>query len=241
MNFASNTRFSVTTPDNEIYSNERSAIFLDEVLQVFVDFVPLSEKRICHVDINPLHETPKYLDNQITILLNTAGSDFWAQNVYQFTHELCHFAIKTGIKDERFKWFEEVICDISSHFFLEKMTEEWSKSIDPRKRVYSKEFSKYSKEALLIFNKFKLSDLAVQNSSIYNDLCRDRYNRENNRNITRKLLPIFIQHPSIWQEIPKLSTISNFDSLKSFFDNWITLSTTENVSAITKIKHQFGL
>lgn len=39
--------------------------------------------------------------------------------------EFCNNKGYTGIKSNRYKWFEEVICDVASHFFLEEMGGKW--------------------------------------------------------------------------------------------------------------------
>lgn len=237
--FESNHNFTIRTI-GEQHNDESSMEILNELLKVFEQYVPISPTRKCEVIDNPQHASPLYSNDQISILLQTEGSRYWAQNIYQFAHELCHFTVESGIKDSRYKWFEEVICDVSSHFFLQKLAQEWKESQNVNHRNYANNFLSYSDNALNKNEKFNITELSNPKSKVLEGLSKDQYDRKKNTWVTKKLLPIFIKSPSIWKDISKLAEINKFNNLKEFLIEWRSLCIDENKGVVNKIIHQFG-
>jgi uncharacterized membrane protein YjjP (DUF1212 family) len=52
---------------------------------------------------------------------------YWCQFIYQFSHELTHFVIRSykKDKDKYVKWFEETVCEAMSLFVLRFLSENW--------------------------------------------------------------------------------------------------------------------
>ena len=71
---------------------------------------------------NPSGNFPQYLSSDNIIYLTVKDGIRESQIIYQLAHELCHYFIKKGIKNDELKYFEESLCELSSHFFLRNKT-----------------------------------------------------------------------------------------------------------------------
>lgn len=62
------------------------------------------------------------------LVLLSATDRYWAQYLYQFSHELGHIACnfrRTNLRENRFQWLEESICGAISLYCLEHMANNW--------------------------------------------------------------------------------------------------------------------
>lgn len=189
------------------------------------------------IDNKPLGH-PKCLDNNKIIFLSTAGNTFWSQNAYQLSHEFCHYFIqkKTSLRNN--SWFEESLCELSSIYFLSILSSEWEKSQIFKKVQYSGPLNDYHSELLSDVSPFDLSLLNDKESQLYEEMNKDPYLRDNNKYISIKMLPIFIEFPTLWQDV-HLIRQCNIKNLRSFFSEWIRLASNKNASGILKISKLF--
>ena len=123
---------------------------------------------------NPSGNFPQYLSSDNIIYLTVKDGIRESQIIYQLAHELCHYFMKKGIKNDELKYFEETLCDLSSHFFLRNKPQKIHKV--------------YDDETLM-----NITEIDLSYSTSY-----DRYNREQNTYIAKLLLPIFEITPSLW-------------------------------------------
>ena len=65
----------------------------------------------------------------ISIRLAQPSLSFWAQTIFQLSHELCHYAIRQSKTDKSvtLAWFEEIICEAMSLYALQWASEHWEK------------------------------------------------------------------------------------------------------------------
>jgi hypothetical protein len=71
---------------------------------------------------------PMLITNKESLIIRTyVETGFWCQFIYQFSHELTHFVIRTFKNDKNIyvKWFEETICESISLFILKISAEHW--------------------------------------------------------------------------------------------------------------------
>lgn len=63
----------------------------------------------------------------VMIRLAQQSLNYWAQTIFQLSHEMCHFAIRQYKSDKDFilKWFEEIVCEAASLYFLEYSARNW--------------------------------------------------------------------------------------------------------------------
>lgn len=175
-----------------------------EFFPTFTKFVPIDNKNDISI-INPLETGPEYHREPTMIFLNVQKyPDNEPQFVYQLAHELCHYSIRTGIKNENLKWFEETICTISSFFFLKKMAE-----------FYAAEQNTHKVQLFTSYLTLNMNPTIQEQFPINFNIQMDRYDRPKINYLASILLPIFEEHPQLWNEIPRLADIEadDFESL----------------------------
>ncbi|WP_461216934.1 hypothetical protein [Lactococcus cremoris] len=163
---------------------------------------------------NPNGNFPRYVSSDNIIYLTVGDGIRESQITYQLAHELCHYFIKKGIKNDELKYFEETLCDLSSHFFLRNKPQKIHKV--------------YDDETLM-----NITEIDLSYSTSY-----DRYNREQNTYIAKLLLPIFEKNPSLWSEVPKLADIEA-STIGKLLALWKNKATAEHKKAIQEIQNIF--
>lgn len=183
------------------------------------------------------------------IKLNIANGNFYAQYVFQFSHELCHVLIgkeKDHSHQTRDAWFEEVVCEVSSRFFLDKISK--AKNLDLISS-YLPEFKTYALDRKNMISIFDVKVLSTEESPLLNrfrsEIENRTYGNDNTRNrynyIANSIHPIFEENPNLWQEV---YLIRNFSNEKGFIENlmfWKNESQRdENKKSIQKIINLFS-
>ena len=142
-----------------------------------------------------------------TILLDTIDM-YWAQYSYQFAHEFCHLVsnYEQGFGKPN-QWIDETICETASLFTLRSMEVTWKeKPPYPPWRSFAKHLTAYADTQA-----GKL-ELQVPDDETWEGWFReheakareDPYNREGNRIVALRLLPLFEQYPEGWNAIRSL-------------------------------------
>ena len=163
---------------------------------------------------NPNGNIPQCFYSDNIIYLTVWDGIRESQIIYQLAHELCHYFMKKGIKNDELKYFEETVCDLSSHFFLRNKPQKIHKV--------------YDDETLM-----NITEIDLSYSTSY-----DRYNREQNTYIAKLLLPIFEITPSLWSEVPKLADIEA-TTIGRLLALWKNKATAEHKKAIQEIQNIF--
>ena len=168
---------------------------------------------------------------------------YWCQYAYQFAHEFCHIMCSYDSDDNRNKWFEESICELASMFVLRKMKPHWEKNqIIKRSKKYSKYFMPY---AQAIINRGRLPEgttfkkwFAEKETQLYKDSCQ----RDLNRIVAVKLLPIFEKSPENWGAVEYLNKgkPAKNESFKTYLRKWKKHSPEKYRKFIEKIAAEFG-
>ena len=232
-----NKNWKVAFSDDLIEQNDFLYV-VNDLLDEFTKFIPIDSKRLMMI-----HRWsagyPLYSFDKINIFLDVAGATYWAQIVYQLSHELCHYSIETGIQSSNLKWFEEVLCDLVSHFFLIKMRDRWASSSDPLKNRYSQNFFSYHSNAISKTKKIELRELSNNNSNISIYLSEQAIDRKINTYVAKKLLTIVIKESDILGDIPKIKNVKNNLTINEFLKEWASLSQNSNAHIFNKIIHQF--
>lgn len=85
----------------------------------------------CIVFNDPEADCPMLIINftPVRIRLAQPSLSFWAQTIFQLSHELCHYAIRQHKinKDFTLSWFEEIICEAMSLYALHWVAENWDR------------------------------------------------------------------------------------------------------------------
>lgn len=185
---------------------------LDSVTQLFsnhftnIERFPLTI--ICNDPNRPDPETIYEL-NSIYLCIdpfdeNGQPSCYWSQFIYQFSHEFCHY-MNFGHVIQKMRWFEECLCELASHFFLIQSFHTWQTSPPYETwKAYAPYLREYQVSATRHDAKFDITELSNESSFLRKSLESNEYNRDYNRHIALKMLPLFLQTPSLWKIVPSL-------------------------------------
>lgn len=177
------------------------------------------------------HGTPETFKTKREIYI-PAVDIYWAQIIFQYSHELCHLLIEEPIP-EHFKWFEESLCDLASIYFLYESAEKWPLSF-PDHLDYQAKIRNYISD-LSVGEKFQLKELFNEQSEYSIYLKTNRYDRSKNRHVALSMLPIFKDAPQIWKSVPLLCTGAEEETFKGFLQRWKNSSGEENIDQIIQL------
>ena len=175
-------------------------------------------------------DKPKPVTADNAVRLSEAANDstlaHWNQLLYQFCHEYCHHLIISDPNYSNRKWFEEIICEVSSRFFLKKLSVS-----NLKKRNY--QIYKVNLKKYLMDNSEDVREIEWNLSDSLNVV--DPYSTE----ITKRLMedidapgrpllsfaasqiePIFERNPSLWRSVPLIRNFRATNSLKDNFVQW---------------------
>lgn len=162
---------------------------------------------------------PKNLYDSPTIRLKVKNNFWINQMIYQFAHEYCHRLIASPNPSLNTIWFEEIICECSSRFFLNKILKEkhpnYNDYMNDFKFYYDRLFTEenipWNLQDSLPLSSFDNSELSfLINESTGHDA------RPHLQYAANKLYPVFDEYQGIWKVIPYLK---NFNNKLSFEDN----------------------
>ncbi|MDO5414883.1 MAG: hypothetical protein Q4F78_05400 [Bacillota bacterium] len=85
----------------------------------------------CIIYNDPNAKCPMLITNSspIHIRLAQSSTSYWAQMIYQLSHELCHYAFRQAKLDKSYtlSWFEEIVCESMSLYALDYTSKNWMK------------------------------------------------------------------------------------------------------------------
>ena len=222
-----------------------SALFaLDSLLYVMNLSLPIQAYPNALIAFS-LHHTHPVCYRESNLIILSCDKNNWNQATYQLAHEVCHLMIPGEVVPE-LCWLEESICELSSYFFLPKITKYWlrlgrSNDIETTKQNYAPYFESYVLADQKKAEPFNLSLLiSDSNASELSSLMNSPYLRQKNAYIAVKLLPIFKKYPKTWHAIPYLSKLPSGLSLFDSLTKWIELSPTETHTGLQKMAELFG-
>ena len=83
----------------------------------------------CIVYNDPNADCPMLVINTMPVRIRLVQKrfEYWAQTIYQLSHEMCHFAFRQYKEKKEFtlRWFEEIVCEAMSLYALEYSSRNW--------------------------------------------------------------------------------------------------------------------
>lgn len=214
---------------------------LDSVTDVFEHTYKNFNQYSCTIINDPSYSNPwiNKSDGIIFLSVPTISDGNYNREynkyVYQYAHELCHHIIKDDVP-QNLRWFEESLCEMSSYFFLYKLTEAWEQNPPHENwRDYARYFGEFAFNLSSMACKFDIHEI----KAIYNPLSTNEYQRDINKVIANALLPIFQNNPSLWNSIIFLSKIPNNLPLYDSLCFWKKIVPEEYAQDIQKIIDTF--
>ena len=177
-------------------------------------------------EYGPMVVLGRYINKKCYNILLSATSSYWAQFIYQFSHEYCHILIGTEktfphcvAGNYYFMWLEEALCELASLVTLQYTYWMWKYKCKFDKGNYMPCLEKYFVNRLSPVPEY--GDFRTWLADNYKVLSRD-YIREYRGNIrvdesvrlrgavvAHALLPLSL-HPRFWVLIGKLEEFQPF-------------------------------
>ena len=235
--------FSVDFGDSSI-ATDSSIFVVDSLLHVMNLSLPIQCHSNAIITIQLQDPNPVcYRENNLIIL--SCDKNDWNQLTYQLAHEVCHLMIPNEVVPE-LRWLEESICELSSFFFLPRISKFWNRLGITLKAsdntLYAPLFEKYALKAHSAATALDLTLFSTCSAeSELPSLVSDCYQRSKNKYISLCLLPIFERFPKTWHAIPCLSKVPAQLSFPDSLAKWIELSPTESHSGLQELALVFGV
>ena len=112
-------------------SSDQAASILIFLLKEFSRLVgsDIMYNEDCTVYNDPHAECPMLLTGKSPVRIRLAQSSYlyWAQTVYQLSHEMCHYAFRQYKENKEYTlhWFEEIVCEAMSLYALKFISSNW--------------------------------------------------------------------------------------------------------------------
>lgn len=123
----SNWTFSINTEDEQKYMPPLFDFLLLQFVEIFGEATLESEQCIAYND--PAASCPRLIISRTPIQLRTClkSLQYWAQYLYQASHELTHYVIRQHKEDKNaiIGWFEETLCEAMSLYILKSSSLRW--------------------------------------------------------------------------------------------------------------------
>lgn len=221
--------------DDDTHTPEDSAYVMNDLLAEFASMVPVDLNRRMIISNDNNRQFPITLFNHEAIVLATKGSAYYCQNVYQLSHELIHFAVEGNTPAT---WFEETMCELSSHIFLRRLKNCWSLDSDRRKKAYANHFLEYSKNELKKRRHVRTTDLSNKGSDLNEYLKKQNEDREVNRYIAYRLLHLASTQKGFWSFVPYLRDIPYDNGLNEYLSIVKSRADSHSIQTLNLIASQ---
>jgi hypothetical protein len=169
----------------------------------------------------------------------------WDRYSYQFAHEYCHIRTNYRSGNEKYSWFEESICEVSSHYTLKKMNKTWEKNSPcPNWKGYRKSLLDYSNK------NFKNKPLSKESFKVFIDeklpilkYGESKNHRDDYKVIAKKIIPFFDEFPDLWIAMTYWNKweLEQNDEIYEAFEKWLSILPFELKDVAKKIINQFPL
>lgn len=218
-------------------------LVLHSVAHVFNISLSLSNIRPVVIILDSARKNPTCYRTLQKIYLSSPPTR-WCKMAYQFAHELCHYVIPSDVSS-RLCWLEESICELSSYYFLPKISKYWKRIgvnlTSTEGELYYPFFTSYIEDDQKKAVDFDLSSFCSSaHSSNLLKLINDCEIREMNAHIANEFLPVFKAHPDTWHAVPYLCQIKSDLTLKESLTEWLALSPEESRIGLRRIAQIFG-
>ena len=120
---------SINSNQEGLYLQSILDFLLDMYSNIFGKETVFSEDCMVYNDPNADYPMLIINCNPIRIRLAQNSLNYWAQTIYQLSHELCHYVIiqKKHRRTLSIKWFEETLCESMALYALHFFSRNWDK------------------------------------------------------------------------------------------------------------------
>ena len=195
----------------------------------FLDLTRLQQKNLFIQNVTqhyPPISDPKFYKDPVTNKIFLSSHDmYWAQYIFQFSHEYCHHIMDCDYDPEtdQHGWIEETFAELASIFVLRKASERWSINPPyPNWRGFSPVLKSYSDDKIKEFQDQIKEPFKEWYPKQRGKLLSSRYNRGENGVIAVEILKIIDTNPNLWETIQYYNELQNKQNLCTIqlFEAW---------------------
>lgn len=154
-------------------------------------------------------------EGRVRVGISSRGT-FWAQQAFQFSHELGHVLARHTRPAEQVTatghhpnlWLEESLCEAASLFALRAMAREWADTPPyPNWKAYAPSLADYARQRLEESARTLAADQPLRPwlDTHLPALRRNAVQRELNNVVAARLLPVLEAEPSGWESLAYLN------------------------------------
>ena len=179
----------------------------------------------------------------VNLIYLSSNSGRYQQQIYQFSHELCHMMVPSGVESD-FRWLEESFCELMSWTILDNINHH-EDSFNQLARLYPGLDLHSSMRSYMNDSMEERVDLAGHSLpeviSINEDSLRTHpYLRDFNSAVAYELFPLFQEHPELWRIIPYLNKMDSQQTLRDALKRVTDLAQLPEATANLLIKRLCG-
>ena len=233
-----NSKWTVAVFDGSEYVKQLLGFLLPEYTRIFGVETMNGER--CIVFNDPKADCPMLITSTVPVMIRLAqaSTSYWAQTIYQLSHEMCHYAIRQGHKGDSYilSWLEETICEAMSLYALEWASNNWYRCpLSMGHSEYSSSIFTYLKDTA---GKPERNDLQSCVTLLDLRICNqtaesNRGGRVRERNI---LYVCISRHPEESRFLCDMYRYLNEDKLTIDFDTWLADNPSEIVKCLSEIQ-----
>ena len=172
------------------------SLLLPEFCRIFSKDAVVAED--CEIYNSPEASCPMLeYGSPLKIRLAQELTTYWAQTIFQLSHELCHYVIRYFKQDKNktLSWFEEIMCEAFSLYALDWSARNWLLfGLYNRNPNFNRSIERYLKEELLKEGTLEFSKCnTLESLKLYEETKRPEGERESHRN----------ERNVLWEEIQR--------------------------------------
>ena len=173
-----NWNLTIQTTEDEKYMRPLFDFTMQFFTEIFGEDIMSAEPCILYNDASS--SCPMLIIAQVPIQIRTCAKDlsFWAQFIYQLSHEMTHYVIRQHKEDKSFiaGWLEETICEAVSLYILNVASKRWFEcELFHSNQTYGKSLEEYllseyeNKKSSALKNCHTMQALELINSTCESD------------------------------------------------------------------------
>lgn len=204
------------------------------ILEYFSGVASPRKFLIGYKDDNPM--CANYEDIRI-IFLNING-DFFGQWAYQFAHEYCHHLIDGEMTGDicGLTWFEETLCELASRFVIALLSDESlcaRRGLQSINHIFREYHDGLTQSHPDLHRQFRSGGGIRQWLPL---LSEPRYHRDLYSVIASELLPLFLEHPHLWQIIGCIGDSRRYESPEALLAHLASTAAPEISDAVKELQ-----
>lgn len=176
----------------------------------------------------------------LKIRLAQKSTTYWAQTIFQLSHELCHYVIRyfKQDKNETLSWFEEIFCEAFSLYVLDWSAKNWGLcGLCECNPMFYKSIESYLEDELLKEGTSGFSEcITLGMLKSYEELKKPEEDRKSHKNERNVLWEEIQRNPMDCRALCYYQNYLNVDCITFDFKTWRQEHSSPLIDVIERIQ-----